>query len=1224
MVELTLLLGRSGRRLGVAVFEEPGRPALAEARVSDFDERFWEQVDALESKRLGWEGILALGRQVGSVLVPGRVRSVLREALARSGGGGVRIRLVLDDPGLTAVPWEFAYVAGLHPELAIGPYLVLDPQISLVRHLGEHAAHAIGRTCAPADHVTVIVAPATRLRGLPQLGGAEPGVIESVLLGSGHTCVQLDDPTTLRDLRTALHGSADIVHFNGHADASGLLIGSETDPLAPFSLAGAQLADLLEASNVQLVVLNACETAAGGSRHDLARPLLAAGVPAVVAMQHAVEDSHAIAFARRMYSSLVSGEPIDRAVAKGRMAMCELGVMSEWGVPVLYTRDVDAGALSLVRQQPDGTRQAGASSVGRQLRYRLPTTSPDLIVRESELEALGADLTDVPDRVRFQALTGLPGVGKSQLAAEYVRRRQHLFDIVAWIRFEDGDVSDVASLANALELPTHGRSLQECADDLLVFLGNAGLTWLLVLDNLSHPSHLRAFPRTGRGEILATSRHRGGYESFGSEIPVRELSLEEATDFMIRRSGRSIEVVDARRVAAALGCLPLALSHAASACGADGFAFFEYLELLDNLPAGIMFDVNRETFYEQTVAATWLPSIRQAERDAPYADRLLRVASYMAADHIPRPVLASGTTAEERFRFGEALQALHRYSLVDVDGSDVRVHRLLQKVVSDSMGDEGSPYVNEAIARLLRQMPAEVVDPATWPEWQQLVPHALELVRHAHLPGVDDDGLVQLLGASAGYGLASGSPRIAMPLCEAHFDVASKLLGPEDSRTVAARVTRARAWLEAGHSELATAECADLGAMLPPHDKSSWLARQVLVQALEMSRRSAEAIEIGQGLVADLERHGAEVSLRMSAARSLAASLLSVGLAAAAIHTLERSLPLNAAREADEIEAVLSLDLLTSAHRAAGRIAAALEVGEQLASALGDRLGADHTLTLSARFNLASTYRSAGRIAEAIAIETDVFDRRTRLLGEHHTDTVWAKSNLGLSYLAAGETGRAIELFESVVETRRSVNGDEHSTTFTSLANLAIAYRAAGRYRDALVIQQSVLEGRLRLLGPDHFSTLSVRDHLSITFRRIGQFDRSLEMARGVVADRTRLLGPDHPATLMAMDNLAAACRCSDAAAAAVQVGWEALGIAERTIGPTHPDTVWTRINLARSLAATGDTIAALEQASQARSVAAEILGTSHSYVMLAADVLKAIPDDEVGSIVECERILWE
>ena len=121
----------------------------------------------------------------------------------------------------------------------------------------------------------------------------------------------------------------------------------------------------------------------------------------------------------------------------------------------------------------------------------------------------------------------------------------------------------------------------------------------------------------GEGRVLVTSRHRGGYETFGPELAVDVFDPGTARAFLLARSGRTgAEVDDAGRVAAALGYLPLALAHAGAYChSGSGVGFGEYLELLEGLPTQDMFDSNPEILPTTT---PWPPpgTPRSPPRDA--------------------------------------------------------------------------------------------------------------------------------------------------------------------------------------------------------------------------------------------------------------------------------------------------------------------------------------------------------------------------------------------------------------------------------------------------------------------------------------------------------------------------------------------------------------------------------------------------------------------------------
>ena len=98
----------------------------------------------------------------------------------------------------------------------------------------------------------------------------------------------------------------------------------------------------------KLVFLNSCEGAATSASKPmlgLAPQLVAAGVPAVIAMQYEVHDKPAVAFSREFYHSLFRGAyrgrvDVAMCVARKRLA-ADFPGQRDVGAPVLFLRAAD-------------------------------------------------------------------------------------------------------------------------------------------------------------------------------------------------------------------------------------------------------------------------------------------------------------------------------------------------------------------------------------------------------------------------------------------------------------------------------------------------------------------------------------------------------------------------------------------------------------------------------------------------------------------------------------------------------------------------------------------------------------------------------------------------------------------------------------------------------------------------------------------------------------------
>src|SRR3712207_5264670 len=155
----------------------------------------------------------------------------------------------------------------------------------------------------------------------------------------------------------------------------------------------------------------------------------------------------------------------------------------------------------------------------------------------------------------MQALYGLGGVGKTQLALEFAHRFAADYDLVWWIDAEQPVLipDQLAALGARLDLPA-GPTVADTVERLLAELRGRD-RWLLVLDNAERPQDVAAYLPDGRGHVLITSRFPG-WGALGGRLEVDVLTRTETIALLRARiPGMSEELAD--KLAAELGDLPL-------------------------------------------------------------------------------------------------------------------------------------------------------------------------------------------------------------------------------------------------------------------------------------------------------------------------------------------------------------------------------------------------------------------------------------------------------------------------------------------------------------------------------------------------------------------------------------------------------------------------------------------------------------------------------------------
>lgn len=189
-------------------------------------------------------------------------------------------------------------------------------------------------------------------------------------------------------------------------------------------------------------------------------------------------------------------------------------------------------------------------------------------------------------------LTGLGGVGKTQIALEYAYQNHKVFDAIFWISAEDSSSmyqSFSRAAVEALKLPSARLNAHEknrvvlrrwlrntckLEKEITRRLTNSDLylakTWLLVFDNVDDYAMLKRFwPTSKSGAIIVTTRDTAFPSGLVSSI--REVSGfgdEEGAEFLLRMAlwteyGCEDEELAAQDLSHSLGGLPFGICQIA-------------------------------------------------------------------------------------------------------------------------------------------------------------------------------------------------------------------------------------------------------------------------------------------------------------------------------------------------------------------------------------------------------------------------------------------------------------------------------------------------------------------------------------------------------------------------------------------------------------------------------------------------------------------------------------
>ena len=318
-------------------------------------------------------------------------------------------------------------------------------------------------------------------------------------------------------------------------------------------------------------------------------------------------------------------------------------------------------------------------------------------------------------------LHGMGGVGKTEIATEFVFKHQEKFDTIFFMHADDRSrlSSEFVRIASALRLDDDKdtESVKDVVNEWLAnpvktikkqhrrsssFFAapelNGGETdlvkWLIVFDNADDPELLLEFwPHDGHGSILVTSRDPMARDDlyFGETgLELRELPIDEGAAFLRSITGNDQapgENEASRKIASRLEGLPLAIEQIGAIIRRQRLSLQAFLNIYKGdaeLEALQDQRIARKRGYEHSIASVW------ALEDLPAGSlAILNIISFLDPDSIQIRLLMDNLAVSNEGVYPKSppafivdLNRLVQGSIISqsADGAELRIHRLVQDV----------------------------------------------------------------------------------------------------------------------------------------------------------------------------------------------------------------------------------------------------------------------------------------------------------------------------------------------------------------------------------------------------------------------------------------------------------------------------------------------------------------------------------------------------------------
>jgi tetratricopeptide (TPR) repeat protein len=726
------------------------------------------------------------------------------------------------------------------------------------------------------------------------------------------------------------------------------------------------------------------------------------------------------------------------------------------------------------------------------------------------------------------AVSGMPGVGKTQTAVEYAHRHRTEFRLILWARADTREtlISDYVNIAGTLQLPEVRAQEQNLAVGAVKRWLDANPDWLLILDNADDLALAREFiPAAPKGRIIPTTRAQAT-GAIATNVEVLKMEDEEGALFLLRRSkllaenaalesAAEVDRTKAIEITKEVGGLPLALDQAGAFIEESSSSPAEYLDLYRT--QGTYLRSQRGELaadHPESVAITFSLSFEKVEAANPTAADLLRACAFLAPDSIPEEIFTESgahlggllsATVNNLLALINAVKETLRYSLLrrDRDAHTLSIHRVVQDVLKDTMDESAHRQWAERIVKAVNQVLPEFdeTDISEWHRFERILPHAQVCVGLVERWDLKFPEAAQLLNNTARYMHNHAVLTGVEPLYVRALAI-REYLYEQDNLDVATSLHNL-GWLKRDQGKYSEAELLYLQALeirkrrLGEHNVIVARSLQELGNLKRFQGKYAEAkTYLNQSIESLKAASASDDSILAESLGNLGNVLISQGKYVDAESVITRALKISEKVYGSGHSNVAGiLDLLGRVYNHQGQYLKAEPLFLRARKIIGVTYGEYHPAVAYILDGLADIYYAQNKFADT---ETHLLLALTimeKVYGKDHPETSTALNNLGLFYQKRGNFIKAEELYRRSHLIKENTLDANHPELAINLGNLAILYSDSRKYSEADRLFRKAILILKKSLQPEHPDLLNIQNGYADLLRRMNRKGEAQKLA---------------------------------------------------------------------------------------------------------------------------------
>ncbi len=823
------------------------------------------------------------------------------------------------------------------------------------------------------------------------------------------------------------------------------------------------------------------------------------------------------------------------------------------------------------------------SSVIWNMPYR---RNPLFTGRENILSSLYERLHSGKAMSQVQAICGLGGCGKTQVAVEYAYRHHHEYSMILWLRGDRRETLREDCNVVATQFLFQGKG-----DHVVDFVKSwlkASTNWLLILDNVENLALLKTFiPANVHGHILLTTRTQTT-GTIAQRLELCKLERNEAILFLLRRIKKlaqdapltdacQTDVSKAHEIAELLGDLPLALDQAGAYIDETGCNLNDYLSLYRTKRINLLsMRGSLGVEHAASVSATFAHTFDKVAQISPAALDLLRFCAFLDPSAIPEELIRHaaeqlGPTlqpiASDPFALDAAIATLRKYSLVHrtPETKLLSLHPLVQAILRDRMCEKMHAEWVERTIRAVNHAFPDIEEIDMWHRCQSAIPHVqacIILIKSHHLLSVE---AVRLLYQAGRYAHIQAYYSEAEMLFEQAATIQKQLSSATEQETATdLSIAFWHRYNKPGHyslvetliqKELAHAEQA-LGGY-------NQYAAILSVKLAELYYKQGKYSQAEQAFLQSLTTKEHYVGLLHS---SVIANFTGLGFVCLALgkYCLAESYLLHALNVWEQLPEPRhplmgrTLNALAHLYTLQGKYIQAESYLTRERALLAQSLQPLHPTIL---FNL-NTWTvlcmAQGRYDQVEILLDQAQTLLAKTSGPKRPITGCVLHTLAQFYFLRGKYIQAEQLLQEVLNIREQVLGFEHPAVASTVNTLADVYMAQSQRSLAEALYKQAFEVREKVLGPEHPDVAQTFHGLAELYFTRTDYQRAELYYQQALAIYEKAFGEEHPDVAQTLHDLARLYSNRKLYERAEQLFRRALAIREKLLGPEHIDVAVT------------------------------------------------------------------